>query len=84
MSWETDCRIGMAVVSDCSPTFPPRFNVSAWSKLRLNSFCSASVYWFPPKEMSRQKMEFMPDSTLTLVTEAPMFTSATTRPGVRA
>ena len=36
----------------------------------------ASVYWFPPKEMSRQKIVLPPERTLTLVTEAPMLTSA--------
>ena len=32
-------------------------------------------------EMSRKKIVLAPERTLTLVTEAPMFTSAMTRPG---
>ena len=67
--------------SDCSPDFSPFFRASACSKDRDICFWMASVYWLPPNEMSRQKIVFAPERIFTLVTEAPMFTRATTRPG---
>jgi hypothetical protein len=41
----------------------------------------ASVYWLPPAAMSRLKTETPPFTTFTFMIDAPMFRSATTRPG---
>ena len=57
--------------TEWSPAFSPFFRASAWSKDSESCFWIASVYWLPPKEMSRQKIVFAPDRMLTFVTEAP-------------
>ena len=61
-----------------SPARSPFFRDSAWSNDRDSCFWMASVYWLPPKVMSRQNSEVLPERTLTLVTEAPTLTSAST------
>ena len=80
-SSETERRMGRMSWRECSPAASPFFRVSACSKARESCFWIASVYWLPPKEMSRQKIVLEPDRMLTFVTEAPMLTRATTRPG---
>ena len=44
----------------------------------------ASVYWFPPKVMSRQNSDVPPERTFTFVTDAPTFTRASTLPSSSA
>ena len=80
-SSETDRRIGRMSWIDCSPDFSPFLRASARSKDSESCFWIASVYWLPPNEMSRQKIVFEPERMFTFVTEAPMLTRATTRPG---
>src|SRR5205807_636955 len=55
----------------------PFFRRSASSKLRSSSFCSASVYWFPPTLTSRVNSGIPPRTMLMFITLAPMFSSAT-------
>ena len=76
-AWRIGWRLSGAAPSTCSPFF----RASACSKERLRSFWMASVYWLPPDAMSRLKTELPPYTTLTFMIEAPMFRSATTRPG---
>ena len=59
-SSETERRIGRMSWSDCSPAASPFLRASACSNERESCFWMASVYWLPPKEMSRQKIVFAP------------------------
>ena len=78
---ETACRIGCRLSAATPSTRPPRFRASAWSKDRLSSFCTASVYWLPPTAMSRLKIELPPLTMLMFMIEAPTLSRAITRPG---
>src|SRR5437879_13545178 len=55
----------------------PLFRRSASSKLRSSSFCSASVYWFPPTLTLCVNSGTPPRTMLMFITLAPMFNSAT-------
>ena len=45
---------------ECSPAGSPFLSASACSNESESCFWMASVYWLPPKEMSRQKIVFVP------------------------